>query len=171
MLQENLKMSPAMLSRFDLVFLILDRPDPERDQRLTAHLMAIHSGIAPRAAAAARGRLALEAAPAPLLLTDGAGGGGGAGARRLPLLERLRAQRPDDEPLPVALLRKYIAYARQYVHPRLSGAAGGWCLHLSFARYRASVAGKVGGWRRWCCSSSLCLWHSDLTTLALPTDR
>lgn len=33
-----------MLSRFDLVFLLLDRPDAERDQRLTEHIMALHSG-------------------------------------------------------------------------------------------------------------------------------
>ena len=33
--QENLKISPAMLSRFDLTFLLLDRPDAERDARLT----------------------------------------------------------------------------------------------------------------------------------------
>lgn len=43
--QENLKLSPAMLSRFDLVFLLLDRPDAERDQRLTEHIMALHSGV------------------------------------------------------------------------------------------------------------------------------
>ena len=33
-----------MLSRFDLVFLLLDRPDAERDQRLSEHIMALHSG-------------------------------------------------------------------------------------------------------------------------------
>lgn len=43
-MQENLKLNPAMLSRFDLVFLLLDRPDAERDQRLTEHIMALHSG-------------------------------------------------------------------------------------------------------------------------------
>ena len=31
--------------------------------------------------------------------------------------------RPGEEPLPVQLLRKYIAYARQYVRPRLSDEA------------------------------------------------
>jgi DNA replicative helicase MCM subunit Mcm2 (Cdc46/Mcm family) len=40
------------------------------------------------------------------------------------LLQRLRVRKADDEPLPAQLLRKYIAYARQYVHPVLSGAAG-----------------------------------------------
>ncbi|KAL4857670.1 putative DNA helicase [Chlorella vulgaris] len=132
-LLENLKISPAMLSRFDLVFLLLDRPDGDRDQRLADHVMALHSGLTARAAAA-RNRL-LEgpggsSAP-PLLLTygrhGGAGGNGGGGAAcgggRVPLLERLKERREGDEPLPTQLLRKYIAYARQYVHPRLSEQA------------------------------------------------
>ena len=39
-----------------------------------------------------------------------------------PLSVRLRAARPDD-PVPAHLLRKYIAYARQYAHPTLSAEA------------------------------------------------
>ena len=123
-------MSPAMLSRFDLIFLLLDRPDAERDARLSEHVMAMHSGLASRAAAA-RSRM-LEhggGGGSALLLTDGRGvsgvtGGDGLGGRP-PLLERLKARRADDEPLPTQLLRKYIAYARQYVHPRLTGGRAG----------------------------------------------
>ena len=37
------------------------------------------------------------------------------------LVQRLRVRKADDEPLPPQLLRKYIAYARQYVHPVLTG--------------------------------------------------
>ncbi len=190
-LQENLKCSPAMLSRFDLVFLLLDRPDAERDQRLSEHVMALHSGKEGRAHAA-RARL-LEAGPAsrPLLLTDGRGGNGGGG--RPPLLERLRVRQRDDEVLPVQvrwwevgtcavtqraegpagaeatsrsysrqqppcqvaslppcpthsllpqLLRKFIAYARQYVHPRLTGALLGWggCCNASCMADSLNVA-------------------------------
>jgi len=43
-LQENLKLSPAMLSRFDLIFVLLDRPDELMDQALSEHIMALHSG-------------------------------------------------------------------------------------------------------------------------------
>lgn len=112
-----------MLSRFDLIFLLLDRPDADRDKRLTEHVLAMHSGVASRAAAARSGLLEYSTAggaggPASLLLTDGSSGGRHGG--RQPLLERLRARQPDDDPLPQQLLRKYIAYARQYVHPRLT---------------------------------------------------
>jgi hypothetical protein len=43
-LQENLKLSPAMLSRFDVIFVLLDRPDELMDQALSEHIMALHSG-------------------------------------------------------------------------------------------------------------------------------
>ena len=113
-LMQNLKMSPAMFSRFDLVFLLLDRPDAERDQKITDHVMAVHSGLAARAHASRAGLL--EGPIQPLLITEGAG-------KRPSLRERLRLRKPDDEPLPPQLLRKYIAYARQYVHPRLTPEA------------------------------------------------
>ena len=41
------------------------------------------------------------------------------------LVQRLWVRKADDEPLPPQLLRKYIAYARQYVHPVLTGQACG----------------------------------------------
>ena len=43
-LRENLKLSPAMLSRFDLTFVLLDRPDEALDQALSEHVLAMHSG-------------------------------------------------------------------------------------------------------------------------------
>ena len=43
-LLQNLKMSAAMLSRFDIIFVLLDQPDHRRDERLSEHVMAMHSG-------------------------------------------------------------------------------------------------------------------------------
>ena len=34
----------AMLSRFDLIFPLLDKPDSTLDQKLSEHIMALHSG-------------------------------------------------------------------------------------------------------------------------------
>jgi len=42
--QENLKMSGPLLSRFDLVYVLLDRPDEARDRQLSEHLVALRSG-------------------------------------------------------------------------------------------------------------------------------
>jgi len=33
-----------MLSRFDIIFVLLDQPDQRRDERLSEHVMAMHSG-------------------------------------------------------------------------------------------------------------------------------
>ncbi len=40
---ENLRLSPALLSRFDLVFILLDRPDSERDGMLSDHIVRLHA--------------------------------------------------------------------------------------------------------------------------------
>ena len=39
-------MSPAMLSRFDLIFLMLDRPDHALDKCLAEHVLALQCGAA-----------------------------------------------------------------------------------------------------------------------------
>uniref|UniRef100_A0A3Q4GQ73 DNA helicase n=1 Tax=Neolamprologus brichardi TaxID=32507 RepID=A0A3Q4GQ73_NEOBR len=41
---ENLKMGSALLSRFDVVFLLLDIPDESHDRQLSEHVMANRSG-------------------------------------------------------------------------------------------------------------------------------
>jgi DNA helicase MCM8 len=41
--KDNTKISNAILSRFDLIFLLVDKPDPERDRKLVEHIMKIHN--------------------------------------------------------------------------------------------------------------------------------
>lgn len=38
-IEQNLQMDPALLSRFDLIFILLDQPDPQRDVMLSDHLL------------------------------------------------------------------------------------------------------------------------------------
>lgn len=40
-MNENLKMNSALLSRFDLVFILLDKPDEVLDKRLSEHIMSV----------------------------------------------------------------------------------------------------------------------------------
>lgn len=40
---ENLKMHPALLSRFDLVFILVDRPDRKWDGMLSDHILRLHT--------------------------------------------------------------------------------------------------------------------------------
>ena len=41
-------MSGPLLSRFDLVFVLLDHPDETRDRQLSEHLVALRSGVCSR---------------------------------------------------------------------------------------------------------------------------
>ncbi|CAI7776353.1 unnamed protein product [Closterium sp. NIES-54] len=53
-LNENLKLSAALLSRFDLIFILLDRPDHHTDQRLSEHVLQMHAGMPSQSKASKR---------------------------------------------------------------------------------------------------------------------
>lgn len=40
---ENLRLPPSLISRFDLIFLILDIPNEKRDKCLAKHLLDLYS--------------------------------------------------------------------------------------------------------------------------------
>jgi DNA helicase MCM8 len=42
--EENLKLGSALLSRFDLIFILLDKPNAEMDRYLSSHVVAVHAG-------------------------------------------------------------------------------------------------------------------------------
>ncbi|KAJ2819957.1 DNA replication licensing factor mcm8, partial [Coemansia erecta] len=106
---ENLKINSALLSRFDLVFILLDRPDVDMDRFLSEHVMALHSGSKSR-----------EESASQHARQNGVGEAAAGGSLR----DMLRA-RPGEKMdfIPPPLLRKYVAYARKYVHPWLTPAA------------------------------------------------
>eukprot|EP00112_Aurelia_sp_Birch-Aquarium-sp1_P024736 Seg796.9 transcript_id=Seg796.9/GoldUCD/mRNA.D3Y31 product="DNA helicase MCM8" protein_id=Seg796.9/GoldUCD/D3Y31 len=115
---ENLKMNGALLSRFDLVFILLDNPDEELDCILSEHVMAIHSGGSSQHPTIPRSNPQNEI---QLLDTDEARSQWEADKA---LSERLKVSRNEKiDFIPMQLLRKYIAYARKYVHPKLSPEA------------------------------------------------
>ncbi|KAJ4456804.1 putative DNA helicase MCM8 [Paratrimastix pyriformis] len=124
---ENLKISPMILSRFDLVFILLDEVDEEKDMRLSEHLMSLFAGAARREAHEQQGASAtksLLSSPVVLEPTDFRGQSAGAAATSTddaPLATRLAEKSPD--PIPHFLLRKYIAYCKQQCHPQLTDPA------------------------------------------------
>ncbi|XP_024014999.1 probable DNA helicase MCM8 [Eutrema salsugineum] len=110
---ENLKMSAALLSRFDLCFILLDKPDELLDKQVSEHIMSLHSGGG-------------ETSPA-LKKFKTASGYANMHAKEGSLLSRLRFNSKKDDdftPIPGQLLRKYVAYARTFVNPKMSKAAG-----------------------------------------------
>lgn len=40
-MNENLKINAPLLSRFDLVFILLDKPDELLDKRVSEHIMSV----------------------------------------------------------------------------------------------------------------------------------
>jgi DNA replication licensing factor MCM4 len=46
-LSENINLPPTLLSRFDLVYLVLDKHDEERDRKLAKHLVSLFWADAP----------------------------------------------------------------------------------------------------------------------------
>ena len=39
---ENIQLPPTLLSRFDLIYLVLDKPNPETDRQLAKHLVSLY---------------------------------------------------------------------------------------------------------------------------------
>ncbi|KAJ0088164.1 hypothetical protein Patl1_32036 [Pistacia atlantica] len=115
---ENLKMSAALLSRFDLAFILLDKPDELLDKRVSDHIMSLHSGYQQHSPAAKKLRTEMQHQRVLMGLDISVKGGS--------LVSRLRLDPRKDGnfvPLPAPLLRKYIAYARTFVFPRMSRPA------------------------------------------------
>lgn len=111
---ENLKMGSALLSRFDLVFILLDTPNEDHDHLLSEHVIAIRAGKQRAVSSATVTRMNSQDSNTSILevVSD------------KPLSERLKVVPGEEiDPIPHQLLRKYIGYARQYVYPRLSTEA------------------------------------------------
>lgn len=109
-LSQNLKMSPALFSRFDLVFLMLDKPSKLADKKLASHIIGDTKDMDD-------GDNFITQA----LMTQH-------NVQQKPLRRRLeeatkRSNVNPSELLPPQLIKKLVAYARQYVHPKLSDEA------------------------------------------------
>ena len=93
---ENVKLSTPLLSRFDLLFILLDRPDASLDRYLSEHVLAIHGDNG----AASSSVEAWES--------------------DLPLEQKLQSCK---EELDLVMMRKYIAHIRDNVKPVLGDDA------------------------------------------------
>ncbi|XP_039164610.1 probable DNA helicase MCM8 isoform X2 [Eucalyptus grandis] len=119
---ENLKMSAALLSRFDLVFILLDKPDELLDKQVSEHIMSLHAGYGEHLPVTKK---LIKDSPASSIKALEIGGAVDLGVKGS-LVSRLRLDpRESSEfvPLPGPLIRKYIAYARSNVFPRMSKPA------------------------------------------------
>jgi len=96
---EQINMPPSLLSRFDLIFVMTDQPEAERDAAIAQHIIKTH----------AVGELIKQHEHEPV-----------AGVDDEYIRRALAPVTPDIDP---ALLRKYIAYAKRTCFPILSDGA------------------------------------------------
>lgn len=121
---ENLKISLPLLSRFDLVFILVDKADEARDRFISEHVMKMFgmrtsgrsNGQGWRQANDDGDLSASQSCPSGTIELSKNGEGHGT------LLQRLRKMRVSD-PLPPRLFRQYVTYAKTHVQPELSEGA------------------------------------------------
>ncbi|XP_015113669.1 DNA helicase MCM8 [Diachasma alloeum] len=110
---ENLNLSEPLLSRFDLIFLLLDEPSEQMDTLMCAHVMNAHTGfkkIHPTRSTSNLTEFNVNRANHTLNTA-------------LTLRERLSLRGSRDDLVPQSILRKYVSYARLYVKPKLTPEA------------------------------------------------
>ena len=109
---ENLKMSAPLLSRFDLIFILLDRPDARHDERLASYIMSMHTKSSSSVSQKDRQRDDIEN-------KNDASDEEEEEITSKSIERRLKrassSKHIGADPLPPRLLRRYIAYARRYV--------------------------------------------------------
>lgn len=92
-----------------MIFILPDRPSDNLDRRLSEHVLDLHMGRRVK-------RDAFEASTS--FSHDLNGSNDGISLDALPLESRLRIGSKNQKLVPPHLLRKYIAYAKAYVHPK-----------------------------------------------------
>jgi DNA replication licensing factor MCM4 len=98
---QNIDLPPTLLSRFDLVYLILDRVDEKNDRRLAKHLMSMYLEDTPHSAQTKNDILVSYF------------------SRNFTFI----VYNITNDPQPVEFLTSYISYARANIHPTISQAA------------------------------------------------
>jgi DNA helicase MCM8 len=122
---ENIKTNAALLSRFDLVFILVDKPDEQHDRMISGHILAAHRGAADAGVGVGvgvsvghkrtrEGHGAKEIASTADMRADG-----------ITLTQRLRKQCAQHvgRELSLEALKSYIDYARRYCMPAMTPAA------------------------------------------------
>ncbi len=114
---EQIDLPPALFSRFDLIFSIIDKPDSAWDSRLADHILKVH-----RAGQLRRLKDHLDGLPLPEGVTE----------------QDLEAAIPHFDP---EFVRKYVAYAKNNVFPVLTDEAFG-VLRDNYIRIRKQGEGE-----------------------------
>lgn len=119
-MSEQITLEPALMSRFDVIFTLTDRPEEESDAELAEHILGVH-----RAGAIHEYRAKHEDG----LFTEE---------------DQTEANRVVDPPVDESFLRKYIAYAKRECYPVLTDDARAK-LQDYYVDVRKDAGGEEGG--------------------------
>lgn len=94
------RLSGPLLSRFDLLFILLDTPDAELDLKLSSHIISMHSNNTPNRKNSVKNQSTLHKSSHNLSSSN-------TNDQNLSLANRLKLKHPKEvDPLPAQLLRK-----------------------------------------------------------------
>ncbi|RZN14722.1 MAG: minichromosome maintenance protein MCM [Methanosarcinales archaeon] len=96
---KQINMPPTLLSRFDLIFILTDKPTIERDTQISNHILKAHYA----------GELSMQQEHIP-----------NSGITSKQIEHAMKVIQPEIEP---ELMRKYIAYAKRNIYPLMSDDA------------------------------------------------
>ncbi|XP_072973040.1 DNA replication licensing factor MCM3 [Typha angustifolia] len=139
---KNIGLPDSLLSRFDLLFIVLDQMDPEIDRQISEHVCRMHRYCSDDGGTGALGRTSRY--------TEEDDGDINASIfvkydRVLHGQERKRSKKAKHEKLTIKFLKKYIHYAKNRIQPKLTDEASDH-IATSYAELRdASANAKSGG--------------------------
>ena len=123
---QNIDMPSPLLSRFDLIFVLVDNPDAETDKKLSEHIIKLHKGstqtqrkydqfMSQNSLLSQNPYYSQKTSYSQQTqFTTG----------RISLREYLSDHKNEsNDPLPPRLFRKYLTYAKTHIHPKLNQEA------------------------------------------------
>lgn len=114
-ISQNIKLDEALLSRFDLIFVLLDKPDQEIDRYLSEQIL---SKISSKAKINGNSQFS-KARTLTTQMSETQNS-----MHSSSFLRALSKKQNHESLIPPQLLRKYISYAQRFISPKLSPEAG-----------------------------------------------
>ncbi|KAH0459614.1 hypothetical protein IEQ34_012428 [Dendrobium chrysotoxum] len=139
---KNIGLPDSLLSRFDLLFIVLDQMDPEIDRQIAEHVSHMHRYCTDDGGIGAfeKGARYTEEddgdVNAPIFVKYD---------RVLHGHEKKRGKRQKNERLTIKFLKKYVHYAKNRIQPRLTDEAADHIATLYAELRDASASAKSGG--------------------------